>query len=60
MRAVADEPLVELLAALVRAGIGPADRPRVESPYPGLHAFDEDHARFFLGRQAATGHLVAT
>ncbi len=30
----------------------------VECPYRGLEVFDEEHARFFFGREAMTQHLV--
>lgn len=48
-----------LIAALIEAGFEPSERmPRVESPYPGLRAFDADDAAFFHGRDELTTQIV--
>lgn len=48
-----------LVLALVEAGLEPSERvPRVESPYPGLRAFDAGDAPFFHGRDGLTTQIV--
>jgi WD40 repeat protein len=51
--------LDRLVAALAEAGFEPSQRmPRVESPYPGLRAFDADDAAYFHGRDELTKQIV--
>ena len=48
-----------LVEALADAGFVPSERvPPVDSPYPGLRAFDTGEARFFHGRAALVTQIV--
>ena len=57
-----DANALERLLAGIRgeAPDGGADEAEleIECPFRGLEVFDEDHARFFFGREALTAHLV--